>query len=119
MDTERTMQFILDQQAATAVKLDQVAERLDQMGERLDQMTDRLDQMADRLDKLADRQDKTDRQIAAIQKLILTGMKMMVRRDKITDDRINALIDAQQRTERKLDRLIQGVGRGRNGRNRH
>jgi len=99
MDVERTMQFILDQQAATAVKLDHVAERLD---------------------RLTERQDKTDRQIAAIQKLILAGMKMMVKRDKVTDARINALVDAQQRSERKLDRLIEALlGRGRNGRNRH
>ncbi len=67
---------------------------------------------------MTERQDKTDRQIKAIQKLILTGMKMMVRRDKVTDDRINALIDAQQHTERRLDRLIQALqGRIRNGRN--
>ncbi len=64
--------------------------------------------------------DKTDRQIAAIQKLIVTSTKMIARRDKVTDARfravdeqIRALADAQQRTEKKLDRLIEALlGRG-------
>ncbi len=69
--------------------------------------------------------DQSDRQIAAIQKLFLDSMKMMARRDKITDarsravdEKINALVDAQQRTERKLDRLVRALC-GHNGRNRN
>ena len=83
-----------------------------------------MDKVGERLDKLAARQEKTDRQIDAIRTLLKAGMKMMVQRDKAmdarfkaTDDRINALIDAQGRTERRLDRLVQALlGKGRNGR---
>ncbi len=118
MDVERTMQFILEQQAATAVKLDRLKGRRDQS---------------------ATRQDEIDHQTQAIQKLILTEIKMMARRDKVTDarfravdkrikalapaqprtkrsfdQRMNALIHIQQRTEKKLNRLI-GVLLGRGG----
>lgn len=103
MDVERTVEFILEQQAQTAAQLGQ----------------------------LIAHQAKTDRQLSAIQTLLRTGIKMMIQRDKATDARfkatdarfkatdarISALAEAQQRTERKLERLIQALlGKGGNGR---
>src|SRR5262249_54633925 len=114
MDVEQTMQFIREQQAATAVKLD----------------------------KSAIRQDEIDRQTRAIEKFIQAEMKRMARRDRVTnarsragdkqtkalapgrprtgrsfDERMRVLIDLQRQTEKKLNRLIALLGRGRKGRN--
>lgn len=117
MDIEKTMEFILEQQAATAAHLAEIGEH----GKDVDKRLDRFDK---RMDSLAARQEKTDRQIAAIRKLLMAGMKMMVQRDKEADARfkamdegINALIEAQQRSEKKLEQLIRALlGKHRNGR---
>ena len=53
---------------------------------------------------LKERVDKHDREIAAIRKLIFTGMKM-----------INALTVSQRETDRQLQMLIRSLQRGSNG----
>lgn len=53
--------------------------------------------------------DRTDRQIQAIQKLIRTGMKLIVQIEsaqKKTDAKLGELAEAQLKTDRKLDKLI-------------
>jgi hypothetical protein len=112
MDIERTMEFIVEQQAATAAYLTELREQAKGVDRRLGRLTEQ--------------QEKNERQIAGILKLIKMGMKAMVLTDRrmearfrATDERINALIDAQERSEKKLDRLIQALkGKGRNGRQR-
>lgn len=52
---ERTMEFLLGNDAKMTIQLETMGERLDRMGDRLDQMGDRLDQMGDRLDQMGDR----------------------------------------------------------------
>lgn len=85
------MQFILDQQAATAAW-----------------------------------QEGADRKLKGLQVLVQAGMKMIIKlhqqqrdlqeRVASIDTRVDALIDAQSRTEAKLDRLIRDLGkRGGNG----
>lgn len=56
----------------------------------------RMDRAEARMDKAEARMDRTDRQIAGIQKLVKTGMKLIVR--------IEA---AQARTDAKIDRLAE------------
>jgi len=68
---------------------------------------------------------KLDRQVAAMQKLILTGMKMLVKHDRHLfrmegiQEEMRAemrLLAAQQReTSKTLDRFIRSMERGRNG----
>jgi hypothetical protein len=56
--------------------------------------------------------DKHDREIAAIRKLVLTGMKMFVRLEKSQD----RLEKSQQETDRMLKALIRSLqGGGTNG----
>ena len=96
MDIEKTMEFILEQQA----KL--VAHQMD----------------------VDARFAKIDRRIDAITTIVKAGMKLLVKQQQdfdhrmsAMDQRINALIDAQQRTDRKLDRLAEMLlGRRPNGR---
>ncbi len=66
---------------------------------------------------LKERVDKHDREIAAIKKLLHTGMKILVR----IEDRVDQLAMAQQETDRQLralettvDRFIRSM-RGGNG----
>ena len=61
--------------------------------------------------KIEQRLNQHDREIAAIRKLILTGMKML----NHTDQQISALTKAQLATEQKLQNLIEAL-RGPNGR---
>jgi hypothetical protein len=68
---------------------------------------------------------KHDRQISAMQKLILTGMRMLSKHDEnfrrmeeegIALRREMRLLSTQQlRTEKTLDRFIRSMERGRNG----
>jgi len=101
MDVEKTMEFILQQQAKTDAQIAIVAERQA---------------------KAEDRQAKADKQIAAILKLIQTGMRMIVKQgESIKQLRVELsqshkeLADAQKVTEVKLQGLIDALRRGGNG----
>jgi septal ring factor EnvC (AmiA/AmiB activator) len=68
--------------------------------------------------KLEERVTRHDREIAAIRKLILTGMKMLDRTDRQIDaivGSIDRLSAAQRETDRMLKSLIASLGRGTNG----
>jgi predicted nucleic acid-binding Zn-ribbon protein len=74
--------------------------------------------MPSRIMTLKQRADQHDREIAAIRKLILTGMKMLNR----NQTQINQLSAAQKTTEQNLQRLeasveqlVNGLRRGGNG----
>ena len=58
-----------------------------------------------------ERVDQHDREIAAIRKLILTGMKMLNR----NQEQINELRALQKVTELKLQAFIDSIHRGGNG----
>ena len=60
---------------------------------------------------LKERADLHDREIAAIRKLILTGMKMINR----NQEQINELRAIQKVTEQKLQAFIDSMRRGGNG----
>ena len=87
MNIERAIEHILHLQAQAEVRM----------------------QRADiRMDRAEARMDRVDRQIAGIQKIIRTGMKLIVRIEKSqkeSDEKLNALIEAQQRSEQREQRL--------------
>jgi hypothetical protein len=68
---------------------------------------------------LKERVDRHDREIAAIRKLILTGMKMFV---KLQEEHVafrremRELRASQRETERELKAFIRSLRRGSNGR---
>ena len=70
--------------------------------------------VAPMLNKLEARVTEHDRQIAAIRKLILAGMKMIT----ASQAEIKALAASQKETDRMLKRLIESLERGRNGHKR-
>ena len=72
--------------------------------------------------KLEARVTEHDRQIAAIRKLILAGMKKMINGSQAVarenQAQIKALATAQHETDRMLKGLVRSLGRGRNGHSR-
>jgi Skp family chaperone for outer membrane proteins len=60
---------------------------------------------------LESRVTQHDKEIAAIRKLVLQGMKMLVK----NQDDIRKLAAAQKETNRMLKGLIRSLERGRNG----
>jgi Xaa-Pro aminopeptidase len=60
---------------------------------------------------LKDRVDKHDREIAAIRKLIHTGMKMLVK----LEEEVRELATSQRETDRQLQAFIRSLRRGSNG----
>ena len=90
MNVEKTMEFILQQQAKAEVQMAEMRQQ----------------------------QAKTDRQIKAIQKLITAGMKMIVKQGesiKQLADAQKELANAQKVTEVKLQGLIDALRQGGNG----
>jgi hypothetical protein len=88
MDIEKTMEFILQSQARSEARADQIEERFERDHARAMQ-----------------RMDRTDKQIEGIKKLIMTGMKLMVRLEKRDDEiqlKIDALVDSQVRAEERM-----------------
>jgi hypothetical protein len=92
MDVERTIEFILQMQAKSEAR-------------------------ADRSEARADRFDK---RLEATRKLVETGIRLLVKIEKNHveskkdfDRRLKELLDAQKRTDLKLDRLIDFWGKRR------
>ena len=87
------------------------------------QMQAKAEAWADRSDARADRFDK---RLEATRKLVETGMKLLVKIEKSQaeskkdfDHRLNALLDAQKKTDQKLDRLIDFWGKRRSNGHQH
>ena len=92
MNVERTMEFILQMQAKAEVRLAKADERMAKADERM---------------------DRFDKRLEATRKLVETGMKLLVKMEKNHieskkdfDRRMRELVEAQKKTDQKLDRLI-------------
>jgi hypothetical protein len=104
MDVERTIEFILQQQAKAEPRQAQAEARQAQAEARQ-----------------AQAEAKAERQMTAIRKLIQTGMRMIVKNEelvKATQAELRELTAAQKVTETKLQGLIEALRRGRNGSHR-
>ena len=78
MDVERTIEFILDMQAKAEVRMAKADERM----------------------------DKFDKRLEATRRLVEAGMKFIVKSQKDFDRRLKEVVELQNRTDLKLDRLI-------------
>ena len=101
MHVERTIEFILKQQAKAEAEMAAMRERHAEMQERQAEMQARQ----------AKAEAKAEQQMTAIRKIIQTGMRLMVRNEEL----IKELAAAQKVTEVKLQGLIDSMRRGRNG----
>jgi membrane protein involved in colicin uptake len=115
MDIERTMEFILQQQAKAEARSERYEARLAQAEARAEA-------------RAAQAEAKAERQMAAIRKLIQTGMRMIVKNEtlikevaaaqKATESELRTLAAAQKVTETKLQGFIDFLRRGGNGSHR-
>ncbi|MBM3812809.1 MAG: hypothetical protein FJW20_14375 [Acidimicrobiia bacterium] len=106
MDVQRTMEFILEQQARTAAHLEGVA------AEQKALATEQKG-LATEQKKLASQQAKTEKRVDSLAKIVQTGMKMMLAREKRVDERIQALVDSQLRLDQRMDRFIENFNKHR------
>jgi hypothetical protein len=100
MNVEDTMKFILESQARAEAR----ADRADARADRADARMDRADARMDRAEK------KAERELTAIRKLLLQGMKSLAE-----------LRESQKDTDRALKEFIRNQGNGRrsNGKSGH
>ena len=108
MDVERTIEFILRQQAKAETKAESRAEQYAARAARYEA-------------RQAQAEAKAERQMAGIRKLIQTGMPMIVKNEelvKITQAELRELTAVQKVTETKLQGLIDAPRLGRNGSHR-
>ena len=93
MDMEKTMQFILDQQAEVWAMIKAAEVRADRADKRMDRAEARMDRAEARMDRL-------EKSVDGIRKLVRTGMKLMVQiqqSQKMTDRKLQAFIDSLQK----------------------
>ncbi|MBI3278255.1 MAG: hypothetical protein HYZ57_00265 [Acidobacteria bacterium] len=104
MDVDKTIEFILDNQARFSVALQQLAEtqiaqakRLDRMeevdrrlGERIDLLAAAMMGLTENVERLTKHADETDRRMKETDE----RMKETDQRMRATDERLNALIQA-------------------------
>jgi hypothetical protein len=82
----------------------------------------RMDRAEARLDRAEARMDRSDerfeKRMRGFEKLVRIGMAELRRFEKETDRKIDALVDAQQRTEASLKALLDSLRKGGNGHQR-
>ena len=108
MDVERTIEFILQQQAKAEARAAQMEARAEERAAQYEA-------------RAAKAEAKAERQMSAIRKLIQTGMKLIVKNEemiKATQAELRELAAAQKVTEIKLQGFIASMRRGRNGNHR-
>lgn len=101
MDLEKAMEFVLLQQAKAEAQIAIV-------GKRQAKTDAQIAIIAERQARAEETQAKADKQIAAILKLIKTGMRMITKQG----ESIKQLTEAQKVTEVKLQGLFDSLRRG-------
>jgi hypothetical protein len=80
---------------------------------------DRFDERMDRIDARMDRSDERfEKRMRGFEKLVRIGVAEIRRFEKETDRKIDALVDAQQRTETSLKTLLDSLRKGGTGHQR-
>ncbi|HYL37138.1 MAG TPA: hypothetical protein VEV17_14575 [Bryobacteraceae bacterium] len=118
MDVERTIEFILDQQAKAEVQMAAMREQQARADAQIAAIAQQQAKADAQIAAILRQQAKAEGQMAAIRKLIQAGMKMIVKQG----ERINEVAEAQKdlaksqkMTETKLQSLIDTLLRGGNG----
>ena len=107
MDVEKTMQFILDQQAKAEVRWQRADERMDRFERSLDGLRKLVHTGMKMLVRAAEEQRETRVTLREMQ-AIMRGMQASIRDTQVG---IQELTAAQQRADRKFDRLVELLSR--------
>ena len=119
---EATLAEVAARQAAAEVRADRADARMDRAEERMDRAEERMDRADARMETRMEKSDaRFEKRMHGFETLAKIGMREMadIRRmhrqsAKEIDEKINALIDSQQRTEEALRAFI-GARRAGNG----
>jgi uncharacterized protein YoxC len=99
-EMEKTMAFILEQQAQLTATVGRLGERVDGLGEKVERIADKVERMAEKIDRNADSVTAL-LAIAEIQATEIRDMNESTRtladRQHETDERLNALINTVER----------------------
>jgi chromosome segregation ATPase len=114
MNVEKTIEFILGQEARIDARLEKALERMD----RADRRMDRADRRADRADKRLDRLERVVAQTnRVVTRLVRYGVSLrsdVRRHDKAIlriEAAIETLAESQQRTDSRINALAKLVDR--------
>ena len=96
----------------------EVRERFERIEATLDLVAESQRKAEARMDRADARMDRFDKQLDGMRKLMRAGMKIVANMQASMAEMqvsINALIEAQQRTEDKLQNLIDSLSQSRDG----
>ncbi|MGI9108072.1 MAG: hypothetical protein ACR2G4_17730 [Pyrinomonadaceae bacterium] len=113
-EMQRTMQFILEQQAQLTVSMGQLTEKVDQLSGTVDQLSNTVGRLSNTVGRLSDTvgrlSDKVDRTADGINSLLAIAeihdreiaalgesLSAVDERGRQTDERLNALINTVER----------------------
>lgn len=109
------LQGVAKSQAAAEARMDRADARMD----RADARITRADARMDRMDaRFARNEERFEKRMRGFEKLVRIGMAELQRFEKETDRKIDALVDAQQRTEASLKALLDSLRKSGNGHQR-
>src|SRR6266849_3197449 len=110
-------------EAAVRERFERIESILAEVGRRNAEALTRMDRAEGRMDRIDARMDQSERRferrMRGFEKLVVIGMKELAqlrRLHKEHGEKLNALIDSQQRTEASLRRLLDSLRRSSNGR---
>ena len=99
-EMQRTIGFILEQQAQLTVSMGQLTGQVDKLSNTVDKLSDNVDKLSDKVDRTADGINALlaiaeihDREIAALRE----SVSAVDERGRQTDERLNALINTVER----------------------
>jgi chromosome segregation ATPase len=105
--TERTMQFILEQQAQLTVSMGQLTDTVSNLSNTVDKLSGTVDKLSDTVDKLSGTVD----QLSAKVDRTADGVAALLTIAEIHEREITAVREAQTDTDERLNALINTVER--------
>ena len=113
MDVEKTIQFMLEHEARLDARMEELTATVEENSAQIKKNSTQIGELRAELRELG---AQTHRRLKTLTTLMEAGLKRLTKQEKAFEFRINALIDAQERTDKKLDRLIALLSRrGPNG----
>lgn len=97
-ERDKTIEFILDQQARVSVRLEQVGEKLDSLTEQVSTLT--ADVTA--LNEVTQTHSQTMERVAVIVAQLAEAQLLTNRSQALTNERLQALAEAQLRTQQSF-----------------
>ncbi|MDQ1590232.1 MAG: hypothetical protein QOG71_859 [Pyrinomonadaceae bacterium] len=92
-EMQRTMRFILEQQAQLTVSMGQLTERVDKLSGTVEQLSEKVNRTADSVAALLTIAEIHEREIEALKE----SVSAVDERGRDTDERLNALINTVER----------------------